>query len=277
MQQYIHGFSSEEQDRLVRQAAVLEREVFRGLDLRNASTLLEIGCAVGAELQLAGRRWPHLELTGLDISHSHLEAARHVLAAEIEAGRVTLVEGDAGAMPFPDDSFDRVMTIWMLEHVADPAAVLAECLRVLKPNGRLICTEVDNATFGFSPMIPVIMDWWDRFNRFQQQAGGDPFVGPKLSAIAARLNARDITEEILPIISSRNEPTRRKELLDYLDELLASGADQLRGADLAAKEDVQALHEAFQSVRADPSVHFQYHATRLTCRPPEAAREKTVA
>jgi ubiquinone/menaquinone biosynthesis C-methylase UbiE len=268
MQHYIHGFSSEEQARLVRQAAVLEREVFRGLDISDASTFLEVGCAVGAELQLAGRRWPHLHLTGLDISRSHLAAARHVLAEDIEAGRVVLVEGDAGAMPIPEASFDRVMTIWMLEHVPDPAAVIAECLRVLKPNGRLICTEVDNATFGFSPANPVIMDWWGRFNRFQQQAGGDPFIGPKLSAIAGRLNARDIKEEVLPIISSRSDPARRKELLDYLDELLASGADQLRDAGLAGAEDAQALHEAFQSVKSDQAVHFQYHATRLTCRPP---------
>lgn len=268
MQQYIHGFSTEEQARLVRQAAVLEGEVFRGLDFSDAATLLEVGCAVGAELKLAGRRWPHLGLTGLDVSPSHLGAARQVLAEELAAGRVSLVEGDAVDMPFPDASFDRVMTIWMLEHVTDPSAVIAECLRIVKPDGLLICTEVDNATFGFTPANPVIMDWWERFNRFQQDAGGDPFVGPRLLAIARRLRARDIAEDILPIISSRNEPARREELLGYLEELLASGADQLQGAGLAGVRDVQALHDAFRAVRGDPAAQFQYHATRLTCRPP---------
>ena len=50
MRAYIHGFSSSEQARLIRQATVLEREVFRGLDFSDAVSLLEVGCGVGAEL-----------------------------------------------------------------------------------------------------------------------------------------------------------------------------------------------------------------------------------
>jgi ubiquinone/menaquinone biosynthesis C-methylase UbiE len=269
MEDYIHGFSTREQDRLIRQAVVLADEVFRGLDFSDANSVLEIGCAVGAELQILGRRWPHLVLTGLDISRSHLSAARRLHAAEIGAGRVHLVEGDAGSLSFPNASFDRVITIWTLEHIGDPAAVVAECLRVLKPSGQLICTEVDNATFCFTPVNSVIADWWNHFNRYQQQAGGDPRVGPKLAAIVRDLGARDITEETLPVISSRNEPGRREELLVYLEDLLASGAAQLG----KTGQDEGNLHRAFQAVRADPSIDFQYHAIRLTCRPPSAGSE----
>ena len=268
MRAYIHGFSFSEQARLIRQATVLEREVFRGLDFSDAVSLLEVGCGVGAELQIFRRRWPHLRFTGLDISPLHLAAAHTVMHDEIRDGLATLVEGDACNMPFANASFDRVVTIWTLEHVADLAAVMGECLRVLKPEGCLICTEVDNNSFGFSPVQPVILDWWDRFNRYQEDAGGQPYVGPRLAGLAQSLHARDIAEETLPIISSRRAPDRREELLDYLAALLLSAADQLRDAGLADDEDVQSLRDVFEAVRSDPAVHFQYFATRMTCCPP---------
>ena len=268
---YIHGFSTAEQARLVRQAAVLAPQVFAGLDLSHTRSLLEVGCAVGAELKILGRQWPHLHLTGLDKSASHLEAARGYLADETTRGRTRLVQGDAGAMPFPDASFDCVITVWMLEHVRDPAQIMRECLRVLRPEGRLVLTEVDNDTFGFTPDSPVISAWWDRFNRYQQAAGGDPFVGRKLAAIAAALHCRDVEARALRIISSREQPERRIEWLEYLEELLRSGAERLLQAGLVDPAMAAGLHHAFQTVKSAAGVEFQYHAVRLTCSPPAPA------
>ncbi len=142
---YIHGFGPAEERRLREQAAVLAPVVFKDLPLPARGRLLELGCGVGAELDLLAQLGPGLDLTGIDLSPSHLGAAQRHLG-----DGVALVRGDAGRLPFGDGTFDRVLTVWLLEHVRHPEAVLREALRVLKPAGRLICTEVDNASFRFS-------------------------------------------------------------------------------------------------------------------------------
>jgi ubiquinone/menaquinone biosynthesis C-methylase UbiE len=184
---YIHGFSDAERQRLIDQAEMLSSAVFGGLDFLGDRRVLEVGCAVGAELHLLAQRAAHLDLTGLDLSNLHLRAGRAWLAGH---PRIGLVQGDACALPFADDSFDVGMTIWLLEHVPDAAAVVRELLRVVKPTGRVILTEVDNSTFGFDPPQPAISSWWDAFNRCQAQiGGGDPYVGGKLRRIAESLGA----------------------------------------------------------------------------------------
>lgn len=267
-QDYIHGYSREEQRRLVAQAATLAPNVFAGLDLSASRDLLEIGCGVGAELSQIHARWPAARLTGVDHSPRHLAGARDLLAGEIRRGAVSLVHGDASALPFAARSFDTALTIWMLEHVADPARVIAEALRVLTPDGRLICTEVDNDSFAFEPAVPAIADWWSRFNGYQRQAGGDPFVGRRLAGIAAQLGCRDIRSETLPIIASHLEPARRPVLLDYLQDLLLSGAERLLASRQASAADVARLRDAFAEVRESAGTEFRYYAVRLTCRPP---------
>ena len=260
---YIHGFSLEEQRRLHRQADVLAPNVFHGLDFSEVDRLLELGCGVGAELRLLSERWPGLHLTGVDRSEVHLAAARDSLR-----GRdIDLVQADATDLPFPDASFDRVITIWMLEHVADPAVVMKEALRVVKPDGLAIFTEVDNATFRFDPRVDAIADWWEHFSRWQQSAGGDPSVGPKLEAIARDLGCRDVRAEEFPNVSSRHEPGRRQILLKYLEELLLSGTDALRESGAVDDVEERNLRAAFAEVARDPSIEFQYLAVRMTCRP----------
>jgi SAM-dependent methyltransferase len=263
-QDYIHGFSVAEQRRLIEQADILAPRVFAGVDYAGVGSLLEIGCGVGAELKQIARRWPGVHLTGVDLSGPHLRAATRLLASELAGCTAALVRGDALGLPFADRSFDRVITIWMLEHVPDPSAVLREALRVLRDDGLLVCTEVDNASFRFDPPQPVIANWWELFNRLQMRHG-DPFVGSRLAEIAAFLGARGIRVEPVPVISSPGEPARRLQQLDYLRDLLLSGAQTMLRRGLVEHSDCAALRLAFEAVRARPGIEFGYSAVRLSC------------
>ncbi len=265
---YIHGFSRDEQSRLVEQAQVLAPNVFRGIDFSQACDALEIGCGVGAELKIMCERWPRLRWTGLDWSQSHLAAATDILEKELSTGRIGIARADARSMPFRKKCFDLAITIWMLEHVNEPERILREALRVLKPGGFLICTEVDNSTFGFDPKNAVIEAWWMRFNEYQTAAGGDPFVGRKLQGLAEKMRCRNVLTRVLPIISSRKEPRRRRVLLDYLQDLLLSGSDNMIRSGIVDEVQKKRLVAEFQRIHQDSNIQFQYQAVRLVCQAP---------
>jgi len=106
--EYIHTFTKNEQDRLVRQAELLEPHLHKYVDLAGCSRLLEIGCGVGAQLRLLLRRYPDLHMTGVDISEKQIERARQFLANELSEGQLELHTSRGDELPFADGSYDAV-------------------------------------------------------------------------------------------------------------------------------------------------------------------------
>ena len=94
--------------------------------------------AIGTGLNLA-RYPPDVRLTGIDLTPEMLALAR-VRASDL--GRpVTLCEGDAQALPFPDGTFDTVLCTYSMCSVPDESRTVFEMDRVLKPGGRLILVD----------------------------------------------------------------------------------------------------------------------------------------
>ncbi len=101
--------------------------------------VLDLGTGAGLLAIEAVRRWPHAAVTGLDASTGMLGIAEHTAADRLtaeERERLAFVAGDAARLPFPDASFDLVVSSFVLQLVADRATILAEVLRVLWPGGR---------------------------------------------------------------------------------------------------------------------------------------------
>jgi len=155
MTDYVHGYGTREQERLVEQAEHWRhRLITNGTALEPGTRLLEVGCGVGAVLAVLGQEFPRITLHGVDIEPKQLAFARgHLERAGVEA---TLVEADARALPFADQSFDHVWMMWFLEHVADPPEVLREARRVLVPGGAITAIEVDYATCRADPSTPAL-------------------------------------------------------------------------------------------------------------------------
>jgi ubiquinone/menaquinone biosynthesis C-methylase UbiE len=105
------------------------------LELRPGKAVLEVGPGPGFWLEEAARcvRGDGGGVVGLDLQPAMLEAARQRLeSAGLEA---ELVEGDARALPFGDQSFDAVYMALVLGEVPEPEAAVREAARVLKPGG----------------------------------------------------------------------------------------------------------------------------------------------
>lgn len=101
-----------------------------------AGEVLEIGGGSGAMAHALVQRWPHTHVMVTDYDPAMVDAAGARLAAYDK--QVAVQTADASALPFPDESFDAVLSLLMLHHTLTWEQVLAEAGRVLRPGGKLI-------------------------------------------------------------------------------------------------------------------------------------------
>jgi ubiquinone/menaquinone biosynthesis C-methylase UbiE len=104
--------------------------------------VLEIGCGPGGLVLRAQRMHPDAEIVGLDPDPLALARARR--KAERAGLPVRFDQGKAGELPYPDESFDRVLSSFMFHHLddAEKDRALAEARRVLRPGGQLHLVDV---------------------------------------------------------------------------------------------------------------------------------------
>jgi SAM-dependent methyltransferase len=96
--------------------------------------VLEVGCGPG-QLSFRMARRHGLDVTGLDLDPAMIDRARANAgrASDSNQRQPSFVVGDAASLPFPDASFDVVVSTLSLHHWADPTAGLSEIRRVLRP------------------------------------------------------------------------------------------------------------------------------------------------
>jgi len=96
--------------------------------------ILEVGVGTGINASL----YPsHCHVTGIDLSASMLDKARERVARQ-ELRNIRLLEMDAAALTFADNSFDIVYAPYLVSVVPDPVHVVKEMRRVCRPGGRII-------------------------------------------------------------------------------------------------------------------------------------------
>jgi phosphatidylethanolamine/phosphatidyl-N-methylethanolamine N-methyltransferase len=106
----------------------------RNLNVQPHERILEVGVGTGLALPMYPR---HCQIVAIDFSEGMLEIAKK-RTAEHQMEHVTLYRMDAGAMEFPDDSFDTVVAAYVVTAVPDHRKVVNEMIRVCRPGGRIL-------------------------------------------------------------------------------------------------------------------------------------------
>ena len=109
--------------------------------LRTGETVLDIGCGAGVDSIIAATMvGPDGRVVGMDLIPEMLERARDNLR-KTSLENVTFQEGSAEDLPFPEASFDVVISNGVFNLVPDKEEALKDVIRVLKPGGRFMLAD----------------------------------------------------------------------------------------------------------------------------------------
>lgn len=102
-------------------------------------SLIDVGCGGGQAAIRMKERYPHLRLTGIDLSEWMIAGARQ--RARSRGCAIQFEVADAQALPFSDASFEVVYSFGSAKHWPDPLKGFGECWRVLEPGGELLVAD----------------------------------------------------------------------------------------------------------------------------------------
>ncbi len=170
------GFNRPSASESARRAALAARRLARAERLlgkpRGEIRLVDVGCSRGDFVAAAAQ---------LGFRAEGVEPAAHIAAAACAAG-LTVHPGLLEDQRFPAASFDAVTLFEVIEHLPAPMALLRECHRILRPNGILIASTGNTASW----TVAAMQARWDYFH-VAQDAGHVSFFNPRsIALIAAR-------------------------------------------------------------------------------------------
>lgn len=146
---------------MAKETADLNERVLQALELRPTDEVLEVGFGHGRTIERAANLVPRGSIAGIDLSETMVRMARRRCRDHIDAGRVSLVQGDSTRLPFGDARFDKVYSVHTIYFWSEPAAHLGEICRVLKPGGRLVLglrSKEDVAATSFPTSVYTFYD-----------------------------------------------------------------------------------------------------------------------
>jgi phosphatidylethanolamine/phosphatidyl-N-methylethanolamine N-methyltransferase len=123
------------------------------MDIQSGDRVLEVGVGTGINSAL----YPHTcHVTAIDFSASMLAKARGRVSRK-GLHHVTLMEMDAAALTFADESFDVVYAPYLVNCVSDPLEVVREMHRVCKPGGKIVLLNHFRSTNWFMSRVDRVL------------------------------------------------------------------------------------------------------------------------
>jgi ubiquinone/menaquinone biosynthesis C-methylase UbiE len=108
------------------------------LDLQPTDQVLDIGFGGGVTIEKMLTTIDTGKIYGVDFSQEMVDKAKHKFKSAIESDQVSIEFADVRALPFEENTFDKVCTVNTIYFWAEPLASLQEIKRVMKHGGRLV-------------------------------------------------------------------------------------------------------------------------------------------
>jgi ubiquinone/menaquinone biosynthesis C-methylase UbiE len=191
MNNYVHGYSEREAERLYDQANSVRELLHHDTVYLASCRVLEAGCGVGAQTVTLARNSPSAQFVSVDISLDSLEKAR-ALADSKGLSNVQFRHADIFALPFEEENFDHVFVCHVLEHLQDPVGALSALRNVLKKGGSITVIEGDHGSCYFHPESDKALHAWNCLIQVQARLGGNSLIGRQVFPLLKQAGFRDI-------------------------------------------------------------------------------------
>jgi SAM-dependent methyltransferase len=203
------------------------------LDFDRVSSMLDVGCGVGHWGRSLAQVLPaQTRFTGVDLEPEWVRSAAEKARRSGLGDRSEFKQGNATALPFPDNTFDLTTCQTVLIHLADPRAALREMMRVTRPGGIVLAVEPCNmasmavfssVTDAFpTEVIAAMLRFHLTCQRGKRALGlGFNSVGDLVPGMMAELGAKDIrvdmSDRATPMFPPYDRPHQRAEMAQFKD------------------------------------------------------------
>ncbi len=224
MNNYIHGTSENEQERLKKLNNITNESFINFLNIQESSKICDFGCGLGNLLIDINKKFPDAEITGIEISDDQYKNALNECK---DKENITIKKESVLKNSLPDNFFDITYCRYLLEHVNSPVEVVKEMLRVTKPEGRIYCQENDMYNVIFYPEIKGFSKLIKMFCSLQIKKGGDPYIGRKLFDIFKKAGCKNIELLYAPEIYTESNIADFKLWMENTYNIMHTVKDQI--------------------------------------------------
>lgn len=157
---------------LVLHDSTFKQELIKQAGIENGQRVLDLGCGTASLTLLIKKAYMGAEVVGLDGDPKILEIARaKTTRADVN---VMLIQGMSFSLPFPDNTFDRVLSSLLLHHLTreNKDRTLREVLRVLRPGGELHVVDWGKAQNKFMQLAFLLEQMLDGFETTADHVNG---------------------------------------------------------------------------------------------------------
>ncbi|MGL5085856.1 MAG: class I SAM-dependent methyltransferase, partial [Clostridium sp.] len=155
-----------------------ELRTLKLLGLCDKSKILEIGSGPGFVTERLLEEFENSYIMALEIDDTMHNIARQRLST-YPSNKLSMIKGNVMNMQIKDNFFDFVVVRLVYQHLSDPIKASKEILRVLKPGGKVIITDIDNGIWGISePELNI-----NKMQEIKNATSRDKNIGRKLLSI----------------------------------------------------------------------------------------------
>ncbi len=196
--------NEKELDRLISQAKVgvdLEKNLLTNAGLKEGMDVLDIACGPGVVSCEMAKMVKPGTVTGVDINEKLIQVAKEY-SKQIKVTNADFSVGNAYELSFPENSFDFVYARFVFQHLEDCQKVVDSIYKVLRPNGIICITDVDDSWLTLYPTTESFIEITESARKSQKEYGGDRLVGRKLGHYLHTGNFNNVNTKITPVTSN---------------------------------------------------------------------------